>query len=253
LIAGRNDRAVGVINGETGRISALHDDRLTVALDDGRTIEIPRSYADDGHLDHGYAITAHRAQGATVDRAFVLGSDELYREWGYTALSRHRTEARFYVGAQPRFLNQSPEPLTGGDALVGAVERMLVESRAEHLALHGLTRDVARELLERRAAAAAAERASCEERLTALAAERASTHWWARGRRRELDELREGWGRARDNWSRDATDAAERLAERRAPAPAKLLRAHDPLRAIDLDVPAPASAPDLDTGMDLGL
>ena len=31
-------------------------------------------------------LTAHRAQGATVDRAFVLGSDELYREWGYTAL-----------------------------------------------------------------------------------------------------------------------------------------------------------------------
>src|SRR5206468_8812731 len=43
------------------------------------------------------SLTAHAAQGATVDRAFVLGSDALYREWGYTALSRHRHEARFYV------------------------------------------------------------------------------------------------------------------------------------------------------------
>jgi hypothetical protein len=56
----------------------LDDTRLTVALDDGRSTELPHGYANDGHLDHGYAITAHRAQGATVDRAFVLGSDELY-------------------------------------------------------------------------------------------------------------------------------------------------------------------------------
>jgi ATP-dependent exoDNAse (exonuclease V) alpha subunit len=36
----------------------------------------------------------------------VLGSDELYREWGYTALSRHRTEARFYVSASREFLTR---------------------------------------------------------------------------------------------------------------------------------------------------
>ena len=66
---------------------------------------LPEAYARGGSLDHGYALTAHLAQGATVDRAFVLGSDELYREWGYTALSRHRAEARFYVSGTPTFLN----------------------------------------------------------------------------------------------------------------------------------------------------
>jgi hypothetical protein len=29
---------------------------------------------------YAYALTAHRARGTTVDEAFVLGSDELYRE-----------------------------------------------------------------------------------------------------------------------------------------------------------------------------
>src|SRR5690606_32610049 len=35
---------------------------------------------DDGHLSHGCAVTAHKAQGATVDQAWVLGSDGAYRE-----------------------------------------------------------------------------------------------------------------------------------------------------------------------------
>ena len=84
---------------------------MSVQLDDGPRVDLPRGYAEDGGLDHGYAITAHRAQGATVDRTFVLGSEGLYREWAYTALSRHRDEARFYVTATPTFLNRAPEPL----------------------------------------------------------------------------------------------------------------------------------------------
>ena len=65
-----------------------------------------------------------------------------------------------------------------------ASTRMLVESRAEHLASHGLTRDVTRERLDARATEAAAERARYEERLAALADERAATHWWRRSERR---------------------------------------------------------------------
>lgn len=32
-----------------------------------------------------------------MDRTFVLGSDRLYREWGYVALSRGRTSNQLYV------------------------------------------------------------------------------------------------------------------------------------------------------------
>jgi ATP-dependent exoDNAse (exonuclease V) alpha subunit len=32
-------------------------------------------------LLHGYAITAHVAQGSTVDRAYVLADEGLSREW----------------------------------------------------------------------------------------------------------------------------------------------------------------------------
>jgi ATP-dependent exoDNAse (exonuclease V) alpha subunit len=99
VVCCRNDRANDITNGTRGTVAHIDIEQvaLTIRFDSGDERQLPPGYAEDGYLDHAYAMTAHRAQGATVDRAFVLGSDELYREWGYTALSRHREEARFYV------------------------------------------------------------------------------------------------------------------------------------------------------------
>ena len=52
-----------------------------------------------GRLDHGYAMTIHKAQGLTADEVLVLATDDLYQEAGYTALSRARLGTRVYVVA----------------------------------------------------------------------------------------------------------------------------------------------------------
>jgi conjugative relaxase-like TrwC/TraI family protein len=114
VVTTRNDRRLNVVNGQAGVIMAIGGGGCEVRFHDGRRVQLPERYVRGGHLDHGYASTAHRAQGATVDRTFVLGSDELYREWGYTALSRHRQGARFYVTAARSFINAAPTPLQGG-------------------------------------------------------------------------------------------------------------------------------------------
>ena len=69
----------------------------------------------------------------TVDRAFVLGSAGIDRQWGYTALSRARAESRLYLAADDRAL---------------ALERL--ETGGRHLdetddALGRLARDLARD------------------------------------------------------------------------------------------------------------
>lgn len=101
----RNHPGLGVTNGTHGAITRLDPAEGTLVLTDraGRdyalTAEYLASTSQRGGavLDYGYALTGHRAQGLTVDQAFVLGSDQLYREWGYVAMSRGRDVNRLYL------------------------------------------------------------------------------------------------------------------------------------------------------------
>jgi hypothetical protein len=92
----RNDHDLRVTNGTRGVITAADADRVTLATDHG-VRQLPVEYVLDGHLTHGYATTIHKAQGATVDRAFVLATDALTREAGYVALSRARQGTELFV------------------------------------------------------------------------------------------------------------------------------------------------------------
>lgn len=107
VVTTRNRRVLGVVNGSRGIVAALDERKQTLAVRlDGRRPDepggvsvLPAEYLKAGHLRHGYAITGHKAQGMTADRAFVLGDESIYREWGYVALSRGRAENRLYVVA----------------------------------------------------------------------------------------------------------------------------------------------------------
>lgn len=95
-----NDRDLGVKNGMLGKVLSVERDAMQVQLD-GRTadksdiITVPvNSYQA---IDHGYATTIHKNQGATVDRAFVLASGTMDRHLTYVAMTRHRDAAQLYA------------------------------------------------------------------------------------------------------------------------------------------------------------
>lgn len=96
VLFARNDRRMGVVNGQRGVVAGVSADSLVVDIGAQR-VTVQREYLDAGHLHHGYAITAHKAQGVTVDTTWVLGSDVMYREWGYVALSRGRHHNALYI------------------------------------------------------------------------------------------------------------------------------------------------------------
>jgi len=256
VIATRNDRHLAVHNGQAGQL--VDADRLTITVrtDDDRTLRLPTQYARDGHLDHGYALTAHRAQGSTVDHAFVLGSDELYREWGYTALSRHHHASRFYLSASPQFLNQPPEPLQPGTDAAAAVVRALEGSRAEHLALTEYRPDHRLEDRDRYQR----DRAELRERRAVLQQQRQRTPWLRRGAHARLDDELASVDRLLEHNTDQLEDNTASLEERPGRVPPELAPAGDPLTDLrtDRDIeplrvrPAPDLADALDTGLDFG-
>ena len=71
---------------------------VTVAFATGERAVLAVDYLGAGHLTHAYAITVHKAQGLTCDRAFTLGSDTLCPKQGYVAMSRGRLGNHLYVG-----------------------------------------------------------------------------------------------------------------------------------------------------------
>src|SRR5439155_5356340 len=70
-------------NGELVTVSRV-DEQGRIQLQDGRVM--PEAYR---HFGHGYAITAHRSQGKSVD-AVVISGDAMKKELFYVAASRGR-------------------------------------------------------------------------------------------------------------------------------------------------------------------
>ncbi len=87
-----------------------HPDRIHAATGDGRIVTLTGTAIDREHLDYGYAVTVHRAQGATCDRAHLLAAGG-GRELAYVALSRARHHTTIHATADD--LSQAVEDLTG--------------------------------------------------------------------------------------------------------------------------------------------
>lgn len=136
LMFTRNNKELGVKNGMLGTLVGWHFDSLTsglsltIELDTGKTIEFDP--ADYGHLEYGYAVNLHKAQGLTVDNAnILLTTSMLDREWAYVACSRHRKRLRVF----------SPESM--GDDLTHNMARSRQKNLASDFAFENMTRNTA--------------------------------------------------------------------------------------------------------------
>ncbi|OAB84185.1 Ti-type conjugative transfer relaxase TraA [Brucella intermedia] len=91
-----------VRNGMFGTVvstgNALRAPLLSVRLDSGG--EIVLSEDSYRNIDHGYAVTIHKSQGATVDRALVLASGMMDRHLTYVSMTRHRHRADLYAARE---------------------------------------------------------------------------------------------------------------------------------------------------------
>ncbi len=105
IITRRNDRRLRtrrdwVRNGDTWTVTGVRGDGSVTIRKTGRrfrgSIVLPAAYVAE-YVDLGYAVTAHRAQGVTVDTAHVLVEPTTTRENLYVAMTRGKHANHAYV------------------------------------------------------------------------------------------------------------------------------------------------------------
>jgi len=120
VITRHNDRRLHTLrggwvrNGDRWTVTRVLKDgsmqvqRLGVAV--GGSVTLPAAYVAE-HVDLGYAVTAHRAQGMTVDTAHVVVTGSTTRENLYVSMTRGRDSNIAYVGLdKPDEGHAPPEP-----------------------------------------------------------------------------------------------------------------------------------------------
>ena len=246
-----NAQRLGVVNGTRGTVTGVEPDgsQLRLRTLDGRAVRLPESYlqARTAHggstLDHGYAVTGHKAQGMTTGRAFVLGTEDLYREWGYVAMSRGRVANHLYVVA-PRSVDRDEyapagERRQGLEALPAAMGRSRAQAMASDAATHHAlaalsTAELARQRDQLQSSHS--ERTRIERELEAVVAQRRQAESMSASKS-EAERTR-GFGRKRADAeptaqeravAAQAADRTQALAQREAQLRARL--AQEPARA----------------------
>jgi len=95
------DKRLQVANRDLATIEAISPHgEISVRLDGGRTVVF--SNRDNGHFDHGYAVTSHSSQGLTADRVLVnvdtsVHPDLINSRFAYVSVSRAGLDARIYT------------------------------------------------------------------------------------------------------------------------------------------------------------
>ena len=106
VITRRNDRRLRTLrhgwvrNGDRWSVRDVRTDGSLVVRRQGAkfgaAIVLPAAYVAE-HVDLGYAVTTHRAQGLTVDTAHVVAAETTTRENLYVAMTRGRESNIAYV------------------------------------------------------------------------------------------------------------------------------------------------------------
>lgn len=91
------------VTSQTATVTAVDPEQRTLqaVTPDGQQLSFGSDDIGPGKVDWGYAITAYRSQGATVDTAHVL-ADGGGRELAYVAMSRARQQSHVYLAAPSR-------------------------------------------------------------------------------------------------------------------------------------------------------
>ena len=154
----KNEGSIGVKNGMLGKVVEATPGRIVAVIGEGehlRQVIVEQRFYNN--VDHGYATTVHKSQGATVDRVRVLASLSLDSHLTYVAMTRHREDLGVYYGHRSfaktgglvEILSRRNSKETTLDYAGGSIYRQALRfAEARGLHLVNVARTVARDRLE---------------------------------------------------------------------------------------------------------
>jgi Ti-type conjugative transfer relaxase TraA len=154
----KNEGSLGVKNGMLAKVVESSSGRLVAEIGEGehrRQVSVEQRFYNN--VDHGYATTVHKSQGATVDRVKVLASLSLDRHLTYVAMTRHREDLAVYYGSRSfakagglvEILSRKNSKETTLDYAGGSIYRQALRfAEARGLHIVNVARTVARDRLE---------------------------------------------------------------------------------------------------------
>jgi conjugative relaxase-like TrwC/TraI family protein len=130
-----------VKNGDAWIVTATgHDGSVTVRRETGRgEVVLPAAYVRE-HVELGYACTAHRAQGRTVDTAHAMIAATTAREVLYVSATRGRDSNRLYVDTcydPDHDTSHGPTPQRSAEDVLGMVLGNVGADVSAHASLAG--------------------------------------------------------------------------------------------------------------------
>jgi conjugative relaxase-like TrwC/TraI family protein len=134
VLVTRNHHDRQLLNGTRASVRTVRRDGLVLQLTDGRRLVLDKAWLTGGDLDHGYAMTLHKAQGRTVHTSLVLADEGLSQEGGYVGLSRGTTANHLYLDAASEHALRDCDPLEDASPSI-APSRSKALSRSNRQAL----------------------------------------------------------------------------------------------------------------------
>ena len=96
VVINKNSRLLGVRNGDLGTVKDINGKSIRIELDNGKSARINVDTFKEVTL--GYAVTTHKAQGATAENVFVLGGGPMTdKHMAVVQVSRARGETKVFI------------------------------------------------------------------------------------------------------------------------------------------------------------
>ena len=173
----RDDSGAFITNGTRLILNDITDDGSAVATNEstGASIVLDPDYLESS-TELGYAVTAHRAQGVTVDTAHCVVDENQPRELFYVAMTRGKHDNYVYTATRDDqdAYEEADHPDQWG---------LMFENKAAKTPHHVLARVLANETSERTAHEISGQQAAWSNDLGRLCHEMEYLHWADRSQR----------------------------------------------------------------------